>query len=80
MSEEVPKNPAAEPDAAAIRHRKEQRGAGKFNIVFGLIFLAWSAVDMMSGFYGEFWYTDLFFLALGLAFLVYGISQLRNNP
>lgn len=68
------------PDAAAIRYRRDQRGAGKFNIVFGIIFLAWSAFDMMASFYGEFWYTDLFFIALGLTFLVYGYFQLKNNP
>lgn len=79
MSDEIPRI-SAEPDAAAIRHRKAQRGAGKFNIVFGLIFLCWSAFDMMSGIYGEFWYGELFFVAIGLAFLVYGITQLRNNP
>jgi hypothetical protein len=79
MSEEIRPNPA-EPDAAAIRYRKDQRGAGKFNITFGLIFIAWSAFDMLSGFWGEFWYTDIFFVAIGLAFIVYGTSQLRNNP
>ena len=58
--------------------RKETRGAGKFNVAIGLIFLAWTACDLMAGFNGWSSYADISFGLLAIAFIVYGTSQIKS--
>ncbi len=57
--------------------KNEKRRAGKFNVAIGLIFLAWTACDLMAGFHGWSSYADISFGLLAVAFLIYGTSQIR---
>ncbi len=65
------------PAALASPLQKENRNAGKFHLVLGLIFLAWTACDLMSGFEGWASYADISFGLLAIAFIVYGTSQIK---
>ena len=65
------------PDTLPTSLKNEKRGAGKFNVAIGLIFLAWTACDLMAGFDGWSSYADISFGLLAIAFIVYGTSQIR---
>lgn len=70
-------NLCAMPDTLPASLNHEKRGAGKFNVAIGLIFLAWTACDLMAGFDGWSSYADISFGLLAIAFLVYGTSQIK---
>ena len=65
------------PSALATPFQEESRSAGKFNLAIGLIFLAWTACDLMAGFDGWSSYTDISFGLLAIVFIVYGASQIK---
>lgn len=70
-------NPCAMPGTLPDSLKNEKRSAGKFNVAIGLIFLAWTACDLMAGFDGWSSYADISFGLLAIAFLVYGTSQIK---
>jgi len=45
-------------------------------VVFGILFLGWTACDLI---FGEFWYPDVFFALMGVAFVVFGVMQVRDS-
>ena len=58
------------------QYRRDQRKGGWFNVVFGILFLGWTACDLI---FGEFWYPDVFFALMGVAFVVFGVMQVRDS-
>lgn len=74
MSDQTPRD-TSESDRSD--YQKDRRNAGKFNIAFGLIFLTWSTCDLIAGFDGWFSYADICFVLMAIAFIIYGVSQMK---
>lgn len=74
MSDQTPRD-TSESDRSD--YQKDRRNAGKFNIAFGLIFLTWSTCDLVAGFDGWFSCADICFGLMAIAFIIYGVSQIK---
>lgn len=64
--------------SVSSEYNKDRCREGKFNIVIGILFLIWTAFDVMSGTFKS-WYSQVPFAMIGCAFLIYGIIQLRTQ-
>ena len=62
--------------SASSEYKKDKGREGIFNIVIGILFLIWTAFDLMSGLYDS-WYSQVPFALIGCAFLIYGVIQFR---
>ena len=68
-----------DPDDFKSEYRSDKKRNGWFNICFGLLFLVWSGFDIVTNFWEEYWYANVFFILLGLIFIVYGIMNLNDH-
>ena len=57
---------------------KKDRQSAFFNFGFGLLFIVWSIFDIATGFFEEFWYANIFFILLGLLFIIWGYLGFRS--
>lgn len=64
-------------DVNSYTLKKDEDGAN-FNLVFGSLFLFWTAFDIVTEVYEELWYWNIFFALLGFIFIWFGVKGLRD--
>lgn len=69
----------SESDTFKAEYRADKRRNGWFSIIFGILFIAWTIFDIATYFWEEYWYANVFFFALGVVFVVYGVTDLKNS-
>ena len=59
-------------------YRSDKRWGGWSSISFGVLFIVWTAFDIATDFWEEFWYVNVFFLLLGIVFIFFGFRDVRK--
>jgi len=67
-----------ENDDFKSEYKSDKKRSGWGSIIFGLIFIIWTGFDIASNFWEDFWYANVFFILLGLTFIVFGVLDVRK--